>query len=373
MKIIGNIRQAIQDYGSITMAQFMSEAMYNLNEGYYIQQDPIGKGGDFITAPEISQLFGEMLGIYAVDSWIKLGSPTKFNLVELGPGRATLMDDLLRATKHIKEFHQAINIHFVETNKRLIKFQKQRLESYGINYKWHNSVYSLPNNLPLVVLANEFFDCLPINQYIREKDAWYERSVTLNLQEYNIIKTVIPSTLSNSLNTEHPNSNDLSIVEICYPALEIIRHLADIFKKTSGYLLAIDYGYDINPLHRTSYNSTLQAVKNHKYHPIFNDIGRADLTAHVDFFSLKKSAKANNCKTSGSISQGEFLKNLGINIRAEMLKRNANLDIQKEIDLGQNRLISSKQMGELFKATAIYSKNLPTPLGFEASALISNL
>jgi NADH dehydrogenase [ubiquinone] 1 alpha subcomplex assembly factor 7 len=372
MKIIGNIRQAIQDYGSITMAQFMSEAMYNLNEGYYIQHDPIGKGGDFITSPEISQLFGEMLGIYAVDSWIKLGSPTKFNLIELGPGRATLMGDLLRATKHVKKFHQAINIHFVETNKRLIKTQKQHLESYNIPCKWHSSFYSLPKDLPLVILANEFFDCLPINQYIRDKDIWYERSVTLSLQEYNIIKTVIPAALSNSLSAEHPNSSDLSIIEICYPALEIIRHLAEIFKETPGYLLAIDYGYDINPLSRTSYNSTLQAVKNHKYHPIFNDIGRADLTAHVDLFSLKKSAKANNCKISGSIPQGEFLRNLGINIRAEMLKINATLDVQKEIDLGLNRLIDSKQMGELFKATAIHSKNLPTPLGFEASALISN-
>ncbi len=365
MKIIGNIRQAIEDFGSITMAQFMSEAMYNLNEGYYIRNSPIGKNGDFITSPEISQLFGEMLGIYSVDLWIKLGKPEKFNLVELGPGRATLMDDLLRATKHVEGFHQAINIHFVETNQRLMEVQKQRLKHYNLPYKWHDKVYSLPNNLPLIILANEFFDCLPINQYVREKDVWYERSVTLNLQEYHIIKTPIPTSLSDSLNIEHINSKDLSIVEICYPALEIIRHLAEIFRTTSGYLLAIDYGYDIDPLNRKSYNHTLQAVKNHKYHPIFNDIGRADLTAHVDFFALKKSALANHCKVSGSVTQGDFLKNLGINIRAEMLKKNANLQTQKEIDLGLNRLISEKQMGELFKTIAIYSKNLPIPLGFE--------
>lgn len=372
MKIIGNIRQAIQDYGSITMAQFMSEAMYNLNEGYYIKHDPIGKDGDFITSPEISQLFGEMLGIYAIDSWIKLGSPEKFNLVELGPGRATLMDDLLRATKHIKDFHQALNIHFVETNKRLIEIQKQRINPYKIPCKWHNSIYSLTNDLPLIVLANEFFDCLPINQYIKEKDVWYERSITLNMQEYNIIKTVIPSTLSNSLNDEHPNSKDLSIIEICYPALEIIRHLAKIFKKTPGYLLAIDYGYDIKPQKRTSYNYTLQAIKDHKYHPIFNDIGRADLTAHVDFFALKKSALANNCQTSGSISQGDFLRSIGINIRAEMLKKNTTTKARQEIDSGLNRLINPKQMGELFKAMAIYSKKLPTPLGFDPSGLIGS-
>ncbi|MCT4635671.1 MAG: SAM-dependent methyltransferase [Rickettsiales bacterium] len=372
MKIIGNLRQAIQDYGSITMAQFMSEAMYNLNEGYYIQHTPIGKDGDFVTSPEISQLFGEMLGIYVVDSWIKLGSPDKFNLVELGPGRATLMEDLLRATKHIENFHQTLNIHFLETNKRLIEIQKQRLDAYNIFCKWHNSIYSLPNDLPIVVLANEFFDCLPINQYVKEKDVWYERSVTLNLEEYNIIKTVIPDSLSNSLNEEHPNSQDLSIVEICYPALEIIQHLAEIFKKTPGYLLAIDYGYDINPLERTAYNYTLQAIKDHKYHPIFNDIGRADLTAHVDFFALKKSALANNCKTYGSVPQGELLKNLGIHIRAEMLKKNASPEVQKDIDSRLNRLIHPKQMGELFKAIAIYSKKLPVPIGFEASSLISN-
>ena len=370
MKIIGNIRQAIEDYGSITIAQFMSEAMYNLKEGYYINNNPIGRGGDFITSPEISQLFGEMLGIYVVDSWIKLGSPAKFNLVELGPGRATLMDDLLRATKHVKDFHQALNIHFVETNTRLIEVQEQRLKSYNLPCFWHNSVYSLANDLPLIILANEFFDCLPINQYIRNKDIWYERSVTLNSQEFDIIKTPVPYSLTESLNNDHPNSADLSIVEICYPAIEIIQHLANIFKKTPGYMLAIDYGYDIDPLQRKSYNYTLQAVKNHKYHPIFSDIGRADLTAHVDFFALKQSALANDCQISGSITQGKFLQNLGIHIRADRLKKNATLPERENIDSGLNRLIDPKQMGDLFKVLSIYSKNLPTPIGDDSIKLL---
>lgn len=364
MKIIGNIRQAIQDYGSITIAQFMSEAMYNLKEGYYIYNDPIGRGGDFITAPEVSQLFGEMLGIFVVDLWMKLGSPKKFNLVELGPGKATLMMDILRATSHVANFHQACNIHLVDTNQRLIEVQKQKLNSYSIPCTWHENVLELPSDLPLIILANEFFDCLPINQYIKDKDIWYERSVTLYQQEYSIIKTPIAYSLSNSLNNEHPNAKDFSIVEVCYPGLEIIQHLASIFQKTPGALLAIDYGYDIDPIKRNSYNYTLQAVKNHKYHPIFSDIGRADLTSHVDFFALKQSALANECMTIGSITQGNFLENLGINIRANSLKQKATKQEREEIDSGLNRLVSPKQMGELFKAMVIYSKNLPQVLGF---------
>lgn len=360
MKIIGNIRQAISENGSISIAQFMSEAMYNIHEGYYINNNPIGKNGDFITAPEISQLFGEMLGVYSADLWIKMGKPANFNLVELGPGQATLMSDLLRATKHIEGFHQACNIHLIEKNKRLIKIQKAKLAKYNLPITWHNSVYALPNDLPIIMLANEFFDCLPINQYIKSGNTWHEQAVSINGTEFCFTQLPISTQKSESLNAEHPNAKDRAIVEICYPAIEIIQHITKLFKNTPGGLLIIDYGYDLNPLNRTAYDSTLQAVMNHKFHPIFSDIGRADLTAHVDFFALRQTAIVNHCFAEESISQKEFLFNLGILFRAQLLKSKSNPSQAKMIESGLRRLIDDDQMGKLFKAMTIYSKDLFT-------------
>lgn len=353
MKIIGNIRQEIEKNGAISVAQFMNEAMYNIHEGYYINNDPLGKNGDFITAPEISQLFGEMLGIYCVDQWHKMGSPIKFNLVELGPGRATLMEDMLRATKHVKGFHQALNIHLVDRNKRLITIQKNKLSPYKLPLTWHDKVNSLPNELPLIILANEFFDCLPINQYVRFQNIWHEQVIILNGTEFSFGRSPISSQLKESLKIEHPNSQDYSVVELCYPAIEIMQILADKIKKASGLLLIIDYGYDINPLHRNSYISSLQAVKNHQFYPVFSDIGRVDLTAHVDFFALKQSALVNGLKVEGNFTQGDFLQSLGISFRAELLKKNANPVQIDEINSGLDRLINPKEMGNLFKAMVV--------------------
>ncbi len=365
MKIRGNIRQAIEQAGSITMAQFMSEAMYDSNEGYYVKHNPIGKNGDFITAPEISQLFGEMLGVYCVDCWVKMNRPARFNLVELGPGRASLMDDLLRATKHVQGFHKALNLHLVDSNHPLIIIQKQRLAPYDINCTWHQAVYSLPNDDPLIIIANEFFDCLPINQYIKHKNAWYEQAVGLHAEEFYSLQTALPKIFSETLNMEHPNAKNGAVVEICRAAEEIIQHLSKLLHKSMGYLLAIDYGYDYEPTERESYSSSMQAIKNHRFHPIFNDVGQADLTAHVDFYALKKAATINNVQVAGSITQGEFLKKLGIQIRAKSLRDNATLAQQEEIDSGCSRLIDNKQMGKLFKAITVFSRGLVKPIGFE--------
>lgn len=358
MKIIGNIRQAIEEKGFITIAQFMSEAMYNIHEGYYIRHNPIGKNGDFITSPEISQLFGEMIGIYCANLWIKMGGPAQFNLVELGPGHATLMDDLLRATKHIRGFHQACKINFVEKNQRLIKIQKEKLSKYEISINWFDNVYALPDNLPLIMFANEFFDCLPINQYMKSRNTWYEQTIGLNGTEFCLANSPISNQLNESLNTEYPHAQERAILEICYPALEIVQHITKLLQKTSGSLLIIDYGYDYNPLKRVVYDSTLQAVMNHKFHPIFSDIGRADLTSHVDFFALRQSAIANGCLAKEVSTQREFLCNLGIIFRAELLKSKVGAAEASIIESELKRLIDIDQMGNLFKVMNIYSKDL---------------
>jgi len=348
------IKQIIEKEGSITIARFMETAMYNSECGYYIHSSPIGKDGDFITAPEISQLFGEMVGIYYANKWINMGQPKKFNLVELGPGKATLMIDLLRATKHIPGFHEACQIHLVDTNEYLIELQKEALKKFQVT--WHKDVYSLPNDNPMLIVANEFFDCLPINQYILKNSIWHERSVAMDqAQEFEYIETDISKELRETLKDKHPNAKENDIVEICYPAMKIIKHLAECIQKTSGCLLAIDYGYDIDSLSRKSYESTIQAIKNHKFHSIFSDIGKADITAHVDFNSLRKIGLDKSCQASAPITQRDFLQSLGINIRAEMIKKNADNEQQKMIDAGLERLTHPKQMGELFKVLELRS------------------
>ncbi|MEK6733902.1 MAG: SAM-dependent methyltransferase [Pseudomonadota bacterium] len=352
-----HIRQIIEEKGSITIAQFMELAMYDLHNGYYITSDPIGKNGDFITAPEISQLFGEMIGVYCASVWEKLRKPKEFNLVELGPGRATLMLDLIRATKNLKEFTNGMNIHLVETNEKLIHLQKEKLANYPVT--WHKDVMSLPDDLPLIIVANEFFDCLPINQYIKDQNIWHEQAVSIipKSEEFCLIKTPILSHFGASLNREHPNSKQGAILEVSYPAINIIQTISNILCKVPGYLLAIDYGYDIDPLSRNSYNSSLQAVKDHKFHPMFSDIGRADLTSHVDFLALRQTAKAHFCKASETISQREFLNYQGINLRADILKKKATIQQAIEIDEGLDRLINPKYMGNLFKVVEISNLN----------------
>ena len=362
MKALKNILKLIQEQGSITIAQFMQEAMYNESEGYYINNEPIGREGDFITSPEISQLFGEMVGIFCADMWMKMGEPDSFNLVEIGPGRGTLMSDLMRATKHVKGFHSSCNIHLVETNKKLIEAQKSKLAAYEVT--WHKDIYSLPSNEPIIIVTNEFFDVLPINQYVRKQDIWYENEISFksNKEEFSFIHNPIESSMSDDLSLEYPKSIDNSIIEICYPAKDIIKHFSSVFQKTPGCLLILDYGYDYEPLKRDAYGSSLQSIKNHQFNPIFSNIGEADLTAHVDFNALK--AVANSCNVTNTIGQGEFLSNLGIMFRAEILKKNANQAQCKDIDESLARLINPEQMGELFKAMAIYSKHLPSPSGF---------
>ena len=344
------IYELIKTKEEITVADFMKTAMYHDIEGYYITQNPLGINGDFITAPEISQLFGEMIGVYSANAWFNLGKPDKFNLIELGPGKATLIQDLLRATKHVEGFHQAMQIHLVDTNKYLVEVQKEALKVN--NVIWHNNIFSLPEDAPTIIIANEFFDCLPINQFIKEKGQWLERAIKLNqeTQEFYFTKIKTDNFIEN-----HPNSVDGSIVEICNPAKEIMRYLSKLIKKVKGCFLIIDYGYDYNPLTRVSYGETIQALKSHKFQSIFRNIGKADLTAHVDFFALKYIASEEKCNIYGTITQKDFLQQLGINTRYETLKRKATPSQKLEIDLGLNRLLDDKQMGSLFKVMEVTS------------------
>lgn len=337
----------------LSIAKFMQYALYDDDKGYYKKSNPIGENGDFITAPEVSQLFGEMLGIFVANQWLVLGKPAKYNLIELGPGRGTLLDDILRATKHIEGFWQATNLNLLEINQNLITSQKAKLLKHNINCKWHSSIDDIPKDIPMIVIANEFFDCLPINQYILKASQWQEIYVDLEKKEY-ISQNIFSEKIQNLLK-KYINAKENDIVEISFQAQEILTKLAQAINSVSGTILVIDYGYELADS-RHNFNSTLQALKKHKYTSIFENIGEVDLTAHVDFGALKEIAALNKCKTHGTYLQGDFLKNLGIELRADILKRNANDSQKRDIDLALQRLISPDEMGDLFKVLIINSQ-----------------
>lgn len=341
------IIELIDKNGPISVAKFMEIALYHPTQGYYIKQNPLGINGDFITSPEISQLFGEIIGIYVINAWLNLGSPEKFNLIELGPGKGTLMLDLLRASKHVDAFNKGAQIHLVESNDYLKSVQQNTLKNFNVT--WHRDLYSIQNDTPIIIIANEFFDCLPINQYIKVQNQWHERLIAFNNNEFYFTQSNTPY----SIGTHH-NAKEGDIVEICYPALEVIEHISKILKKFSGYALIIDYGYYYDPLNRSIYGDTFQAIRKHKYHSVFKNIGKTDLTAHVDFNNLKQTALENDMNVNGPFSQKQFLIDWGINIRSEMLKAKATSKEKHEINLALTRL--TKEMGELFKVIEISSK-----------------
>lgn len=355
-----NIHQLIKDNGYLTISALMEEIV----PYYYNHSNSLGANGDFITSPEISQLFGEMIGVWCVVKWQQMGSPKKFAIVELGAGRGTLLNDLLRATKNVINFHSSLAIHIVDKSEKLKKIQWKNLSKWeNIPINWHDDINHLPK-IPTIIIANEFFDALPINQYYKIKNDWYEIVVSSNAIYGDTCFSYIPApkNISDILNDEHPNAKHRSIVEISPHSTEIVKILADHINNNRGCCLIIDYGYDYDKETRTYYNSTLQAVKNHKFHPILKDIGTADITAHVDFNAITNIVKQRECKYIKTITQKEFLVSLGIIHRAENLIKIAKTGEQKnQILEGLNRLISEKQMGNLFKVLIFSDKTL-TPL-----------
>jgi NADH dehydrogenase [ubiquinone] 1 alpha subcomplex assembly factor 7 len=323
------IKKRIRESGAISIAEYMQFALSHPEYGYYMQRDPLGADGDFTTAPEISQVFGETIGAWLAHSWKLLGKPAQIALVELGAGRGTLMADILRATKNVKNFHAAISVHLVEISPTLKQKQWKTLAGKHPSIEWHETIETLPP-LPLFLVANEFFDAMPIRQFVGCK----ERMITLDTQE-NLCFTI---------------GND-NITEICEPALAITSQICEHMKKYSGAAIIIDYGYVGG-----SAGDTLQAMKNHAYHPILQDVGDADLTAHLDFDSIAAIAKKAGLYVSETIPQGAFLMRLGAGERTTNLCAATNdIKQQKLLISGLKRLASPEQMGELFKVITISS------------------
>jgi len=355
MSVEPKIRAIIKKNGYIKIDEIMRESLSNNPDSYYRSTENIGKDGDFITSPEISQLFGEIIALWAIEKWQELESPEKFALLELGPGQGQLMQDFLRVAKLAPGFFEAAQLYLLEINPYFIAKQKKKLNEYNKDIRWIKTISQLPE-IPLITISNEFFDALPIKQYIKANERWFESVMVIDQIDDSIKynKIEINALLEQKLSSTHINAIDGAIVESSQDSLEIMQVLSEHLNSYRGACLSIDYGYDIEAKIRTQsqYVSSLQAIQNHKYQAIVSTFGAADLTAHVDFNALKQIAReSNNNKPASSImsSQREFLFKYGIKFRLQLLKNNCSSPEQDILDRQVLRLTSSQHMGELFK------------------------
>lgn len=354
MSLLPILREVITEKGSISIAEYMELCLGHPEHGYYRKQDPLGARGDFITSPEISQIFGEMLGVWVGNLWQQMGGGPAA-LVEFGPGRGTLMADMLRATKKIPEFHESLSVHMVETSPVLANAQYLRLRHEHPRIEWLEDVRELPEK-PCFIVANEFFDALPIRQYVQAAEGVRERRIDWNAQTNALEFTLGPVGLSLASGKQIPMG---TIMEQCPAARSIMRQLAGHIRTHGGAGLFIDYGY-LGEAHQ----DTLQAVKAHLYHPILSEPGDADITAHVDFQSLMEIARGEGVAVHGLIGQGHFLERMGASLRLEILLRSAVGEQRNQLITGLQRLMSPQAMGELFKVMAILPNPDIEPLGF---------
>jgi len=361
--LLDHLRARLNREGALTVADFMGEALTHPLSGYYMRGDPFGapspEGGDFVTAPEISQMFGELIGVWCAETWMRLGQPAHCLLVELGPGRGTLMADALRATRQVPGFFDAIDVHLVEVSPALRERQREALGAHDVT--WLGNVGQIPE-APMLVIANEFFDALPVRQFEQTAEGWAERLVVLAPDGNLSFALAAPSPANRVLiPTDLRDAPEGTLAEVCPAGLNIAAFLGHRLARQPGAALIVDYG----PATPTA-GPTLQALRRHRRHEVLEEPGTADLTAHVDFASLAQAAGAAGCAIHGPIGQGAFLEALGIELRAAQLAERAPA-AAGAIAAARRRLTDPEQMGELFKVLALTPRELGPPAGFEAA------
>lgn len=348
------LKALIRAEGPLPVDRFMALALGHPRHGYYMTRDPLGAGGDFVTAPEISQVFGELIGVWAAAAWEALGRPASVNLVELGPGRGTLMADALRAAALVPGFLDALDVHLVETSPILRAKQAASLAASPRPVTWHGNVLGVPDG-PVIAIANEFFDALPVRQLVRHSGRWHERVVGLDgtgALAFGLAPDPEPGF--------HDPAPEGAVIEIQASGVPLMRALAERIARAGGAALAIDYG------HTTSgHADTLQAVRRHAFADPLAEPGEADVTAHVDFAQLARAAREAGARVFGPITQGAFLAGLGLEARARRLAA-ATPARAAEIAAAANRLAGTGEggMGELFKAMAVTHPALESCAGF---------
>ncbi len=350
-RLIARIRRT----GPIAVAEYMAECLLHPEHGYYTTRDPLGMSGDFTTAPEISQMFGECLGLALAQVWRDQGAPAPFLLVELGPGRGTLMADLLRATTRVPGFHDAMRLHLVEASSVLRRLQRDRFP--GLDVHWHDTPAGLPD-APLFLIANEFLDALPIRQFLRMGGGWRERRIGVEggVLAFGLGGPVLPAALSHRLD----DTTEGRMVELCTAAAALTEDIARRIAACGGLAILIDYGG------WRSFGDTLQALHRRTPDPVLAHPGEADLTAHVDFEAISAAATGiRGVRASGMIPQGVLLERIGITARARQLARNLRAGALKSHIAAHRRLTHPQEMGTLFKAIALYREGDAVPPGFD--------
>lgn len=353
------ILREIQANGPMDLGRYMTLCLGHPAHGYYMTRDPFGAQGDFTTAPEISQLFGEMIGAWAVDAWLKMGAPNPVTLVECGPGRGTLMQDALRATRAVPEFHAALGLHLVEMSPVLRSTQARALQAYAP--VWHDTVATIPDDAPVILIGNEFLDALPVRQLMWTQSGWMERVVGQDGHGGLALGLApAPPHLVASLPPAIPEKALNACIEIS-PVLNLfLEDACKLLLKHAGVALFIDYGYP-----QTACGETLQAVKSHQFVSLLCSPGEADLTAHVNFETVGTLSRRAGLSVAGPVTQGAFLNRLGIAQRVAVLSKNATDRQKNDMNKAIDRLCADGAMGDLFKVMAIFSDPALNPAGFE--------
>ncbi|ABG32985.1 methyltransferase [Roseobacter denitrificans] len=341
----------IKAHGPMSVAEYMGDCLLHPTLGYYTTQHPFGGSGDFITAPETSQMFGELIGLCLVQAWVDQGRPSPFALVELGPGRGVLMADILRAAAQVPDFARAAEVILVEASPKLQEIQRDTLKAHAVTFV--KDVASLPQ-CPLFVVANEFFDALPIRQFVRSGPHWRERQVGCDAEQ--LIFGMGAQTPQPALNARLSDTKEHDLVEYAPAAAPIMSELGSRIDTHGGAGLIIDYG------DWRSLGDTLQAVRQHEYTGVLDHPGESDLTAHVDFEAL---AQAVPCAFSRLTPQGVFLERLGITQRAQRLAQNLPKDLLEQHIKAHRRLTHPEEMGNLFKVLGLFPHGKAPPAGLE--------
>ncbi len=356
------LARRIRIAGAITVAEYMADALGHPQYGYYKQGDPFGLEGDFVTAPEISQMFGELLGAWCAAVWETMGRPAPVRLVELGPGRGTMMADALRATRKVAGFHAAVDLHMVETSSYLRGRQAETLQQAAppIAPSWHDAFDEVTEG-PLLLVTNELFDALPIHQFEFQGGRWLERVVDVNSGGDSLLFALRAPGAALAVATTPPRpARQGMVVEACPAGIALAAAIGRRVAQHGGAALIIDYGHD-----GSCAGDTLQAVRRHQKHAVLDEPGTADLAAHVDFGTLARAAREAGAAVHGPIPQNTLLERLGIKLRAAALARSATPAQTADLQAATERLLHLEQMGTLFKALAIAAPALPAPPGFD--------
>jgi SAM-dependent MidA family methyltransferase len=348
------IRQQIAATGPMPVARYMQLCLTHPEHGYYLRRDPLGREGDFITAPEVSQMFGELIGLWAASVWSAMGAPEQVRFIELGPGRGTMMADALRAIRILPAFHSAISVHLVEASPALRDKQREKLAD-AAEVEWYEHFEDIPEG-PAIVLANEFFDALPVHQAVKTESGWHERVIALDddIFAYGVADKPIPR--FEVLLQPQVRAAPVGAIFEWRPDTEIMT-IARRLREQGGAALIIDYGHV-----RSDAGDTFQAIARHGFANPLRRAGEADVTAHVDFEALARAAQDIGARTHGPVEQGAFLTRLGIETRAQTLMKNASEEGAQAIAAALQRLTGSgkENMGSLFKVLGISHPSIET-------------